>query len=75
MEIIMKALQDLRQDNLDLKQDNLRTNALLDELTMSILRQHEAPHMEDTEEGHDAIPNRLPRQGHPYRGQDHFHRD
>uniref|UniRef100_A0A2N9G1A2 CCHC-type domain-containing protein n=1 Tax=Fagus sylvatica TaxID=28930 RepID=A0A2N9G1A2_FAGSY len=31
--------------------------------------------MEDTEEGHDAVPNRPPRQGHPYRGQDHFHRD
>uniref|UniRef100_A0A2N9GB76 RNA-directed DNA polymerase n=1 Tax=Fagus sylvatica TaxID=28930 RepID=A0A2N9GB76_FAGSY len=68
MEIIMKALQDLRQDN-------LRTNARLDDLTTSILRWHEAPHMEDTEEGHDAIPNRPPRQGHPYRGQDHFHRD
>uniref|UniRef100_A0A2N9EPA1 Chromo domain-containing protein n=1 Tax=Fagus sylvatica TaxID=28930 RepID=A0A2N9EPA1_FAGSY len=23
----------------------------------------------------NAIPNRPPRQGHPYRGQDHFHRD
>jgi hypothetical protein len=68
MEIIMKALQDLRQDN-------LRTNARLDDLTTSILRRHEAPHMEDIEEGHDAIPNRPPRQGHPYRGQDHFHRD
>ena len=68
MEIIMKALQDLRQDN-------LRTNAWLDDLTTSILRRHEAPHMEDIEEGHDAIPNRPPRQGHPYRGQDHFHRD
>uniref|UniRef100_A0A2N9HIL9 CCHC-type domain-containing protein n=1 Tax=Fagus sylvatica TaxID=28930 RepID=A0A2N9HIL9_FAGSY len=75
MEIIMKALQDLRQDNLELRQDNLRTNARLDDLTTSILRRHEAPHMEDTEEGHDAIPNRPPRQGHPYRGQDHFHRD
>uniref|UniRef100_A0A2N9IC59 Reverse transcriptase n=1 Tax=Fagus sylvatica TaxID=28930 RepID=A0A2N9IC59_FAGSY len=75
MEIIMKALQDLRQDNLELRQDNLRTNARLDDLTTSILRRNEAPHMEDTEEGHDAIPNRPPRQGHPYRGQDHFHRD
>uniref|UniRef100_A0A2N9ICA7 Integrase catalytic domain-containing protein n=1 Tax=Fagus sylvatica TaxID=28930 RepID=A0A2N9ICA7_FAGSY len=75
MEIILKALQDLRQDNLELRQDNLRTNARLDDLTTSILRQNEAPHMEDTEEGHDAIPNRPPRQGHPYRGQDHFHRD
>ena len=26
--------------------------------------------MEDTEEGHDAVPNRPPCQGHPYRGQD-----
>uniref|UniRef100_A0A2N9G4P9 Reverse transcriptase n=1 Tax=Fagus sylvatica TaxID=28930 RepID=A0A2N9G4P9_FAGSY len=75
MEIILKALQDLRQDNLELRQDNLRTNARLDDLTTSILRQNEAPHMEDTEEGHNAIPNRPPRQGHPYRGQDHFHRD
>ena len=75
MKIIMKAFQDLRQDKLDLRQDNLRTNARLDDLTTSILRQHKAPHMEDTEEGHDAIPNRPPRQGHPYRGQDHFHRD
>ena len=75
MEIIMKALQDLRQDNLDLRQDNLdlrqdnlRTNARLDDLTTSILRRHEAPHMEDTKEDHDAIPNRPPSQGHPYRG-------
>ena len=68
MEIIMKALQDLRQDN-------LRTNARLDDLTTSILRRHKAPHMEDIEEGHDAIPIRPPRQGHLYRGQDHFHRD
>uniref|UniRef100_A0A2N9I5V1 CCHC-type domain-containing protein n=1 Tax=Fagus sylvatica TaxID=28930 RepID=A0A2N9I5V1_FAGSY len=75
MEIIMKALQDLRQDNLELRQDNLRTNARLDDLITSILRRHEAPHMEDTEEGHDTIPNRPPRQGHPYRGQDDFHRD
>uniref|UniRef100_A0A2N9EYR8 Reverse transcriptase domain-containing protein n=1 Tax=Fagus sylvatica TaxID=28930 RepID=A0A2N9EYR8_FAGSY len=60
MEIILKALQDLRQDNLDLRQDNLRTNARLDDLTTSILRRHEAPHMEDTEESHDAVPNRLP---------------
>ena len=75
MEIILKALQDLRQDNLDLRQDNLRTNTGLDDLTTSILRRHEAPHMEDTEESHDAVPNRPPRQGHPYRGQDHFHRD
>ena len=75
MEIIMKALQDLRQDNLDLRQDNLRTNARLDDLITSILRQHEALHMEDTKEGHEAIPNRPPYQGHPYRGQDHFHWD
>jgi hypothetical protein len=75
MEIIMKVLQDLRQDNVDLKQDNLRTNARLDDLTTSILRWHEAPYMEDIEEGHDAVPNRPPHQGHLYKGQDHFHRD
>ena len=68
MEIIMKALQDLKQDNVDLKQDNLRTNARLDDLTTSILRRHEAPYMEDTKESHDAVPNRPPHQGHLYRG-------
>ena len=30
--------------------------------------------MEDNEEGHDAVPNRPPHQGHPYKGQDNFHR-